>query len=85
MEEYFEYAVRIDCAKNGCETPHNDDGFVWSDGGRLRLLPHEVNRHAVTRVRRLIGMWEVDPTDMSDLARTSASAGSGSASTSYSG
>lgn len=56
MEEYFEYAVRIDCAKNGCETPHNDDGLVWSGGGRLRLLPQEVNRHAVTRVRRLIGM-----------------------------
>jgi hypothetical protein len=32
MEEYFEYAVHTDCAKNGCETPHNDDGLVWSDG-----------------------------------------------------
>jgi hypothetical protein len=60
MEEYFEYAVRIDCAKNDCETPHSDDGLVWSDGGRLRLLPQEINRHAVTRVRRLIGEWEVD-------------------------
>ena len=82
MEEYFEYAVRIDCVKNGCKTPHNDDGLVWSDGGRLRSLPQEVNRHAVTRVRRPIGMWEVDPTDMSDLARTSVSAGPGLASTS---
>jgi hypothetical protein len=60
MEEHFEYAVRIDCAKNDCETPHDDDGLVWSDGGRLRLLPQEIKGHAVTRVRRLIGDWEVD-------------------------
>ena len=63
------------------ETPHNDDGLVWSDGGRMRLLPQEVNRHAVTPVRRLIGMWEVDPADMSDLGVRWI----GTASTSYSG
>jgi hypothetical protein len=60
-----EWGRRIDCAKNGCNPPHADDGWV-SD-----LPPHwpkppdasldcVINNHATTWVKRTVtyGDWE---------------------------
>lgn len=58
---HYEYAVRLNCAKNGCVEPHSDDGKI------LHLLeeeqanlekPYFVNDHATSYVRRTIGEWQ---------------------------
>jgi hypothetical protein len=65
-----EYGRRIDCAKNGCETPHADDGDVmpipqsWMTGEdgdwQTKSWVGVVNNHAVTLVKRTIiySNWE---------------------------
>lgn len=53
----YEYGLRLDCAANGCVTPHSDNGRVLPNLGYTRR-PTKINGHAVNLVRRSIGPWE---------------------------
>lgn len=59
-----EYALRIDCEKNGCETPHRDNGSILPCH-RLTVehdLTHQTaNGHACTVMSRVIPAWTEDP------------------------
>lgn len=52
-----EYALRIDCAANGCVTAHGDDGQIvplWDELDR----PTHINNHVVTKVQRTVTVTE---------------------------
>lgn len=49
----MDYGVRIDCARNGCEKPHGDDGMVLPRGDQEPVI-ESVNGHAVTAVVRTV-------------------------------
>lgn len=55
----IQLAHRIDCAKNGCEQPHSDDGQVirWPDETRRHDI--HINGHVATAVERRVtyGPW----------------------------
>lgn len=63
--ERVEYGLQLNCAKNNCIEPHNDDGRVMPLNPKYdEIPPHPditVNGHAVTFVQRTItiGKWEV--------------------------
>ena len=46
-----EYALRVDCERNGCAKPHGDDGFILPRGIESEAI-ERVNGHAVTFVVR---------------------------------
>lgn len=54
--ERVEYALRIDCAKNGCDPKHGDDGTIIplgaDEGGTTTI-----NGHACVRLSRVIPAW----------------------------
>ena len=53
---YVEWALRLDCAKEGCDPPHSDNGliaFKGPDKPRRRTI----NNHAATLVSRRILPW----------------------------
>lgn len=52
-EVTHEYGLRIDCARNGCEEPHGDDGYVLPRGIESEAI-ERVNGHAVTFVVRSV-------------------------------
>jgi hypothetical protein len=58
-EPRIEYAIRIDCEKNGCTPPHYDNGDVIFLGDDVRF--QTVNGHACTVMSRVIPAWEDDP------------------------
>lgn len=74
--DHYQYGYRVDCAKEGCDPPHADDGRVivfnllemqsnrglWRDGKPTQSP--KFNGHETTLVRRSIGMWErFDPSE----------------------
>lgn len=62
---HTEWAVAIDCAKNGCEPPHSDDGWVsaFVESSLPDLLEHygkdpKINNHAATIMWREIPAFQ---------------------------
>lgn len=56
---HVEYSYRIDCAANGCDPVHANDGeLVGSIRATLEDVPRRVNSHAVTPVERVVGAWK---------------------------
>lgn len=47
----LQYASRVNCTKNGCETPHADDGQVFFTGDER---VESVNGHAVDVLLRTV-------------------------------
>jgi hypothetical protein len=66
---WTEYGHRIDCAKQGCDPPHPDNGHVYpafAATGRLwtaaRKPPNQpVNGHATTTVKHVITITDWTP------------------------
>lgn len=54
----IEYGLRLDCAKQGCDPPHEDNGRVFFVGAQPFEDEPEVNGHAATWVKRMITAWE---------------------------
>lgn len=70
-----EYARRIDCAANGCEEPHADDGMVLPPSTYCqRPAPgspqtvYKVNGHVVTWVQRTVTTSDWSTVDLATLA-----------------
>lgn len=57
-----QYALRINCAKNRCNTPHDDDGevvkFITPEQAHPIVGTRKVNGHAADLVKRVIPEWE---------------------------
>jgi hypothetical protein len=62
-----EWGMMLDCAENGCEGPHSDDGMVsnWSTmdpsvWGKPTNKIGKINSHAAVRVKRTVtySKWE---------------------------
>jgi hypothetical protein len=51
---WTEYGHRIDCAKQGCDPPHPDNGHVYPPN-------QPVNGHATTTVKHVITITDWTP------------------------
>jgi len=62
MNKRYERGYRIDCRKNGCAEPHEDDGNVMLVSDNLRHPWTKVNGHAITWVIRSVAYteWQED-------------------------
>ncbi len=81
----IEYALRMNCAKQGCEAElgyiHSDDGDIYCENGVQPLPNNEwvadrmeratINGHACDVVARVMPAWqEIDPDSLPVLIKT---------------
>jgi hypothetical protein len=55
-----QFAARVDCEKNGCETKHGDDGEIFL---RSDEPTGSINGHAVTVLKRTVTYSEWEDVD----------------------
>lgn len=65
--QVVEYGWRLDCATEGCDPPHDDDGQVVAAESRPERAM-TINGHATVVVRRRIGPWLSHPPATPDPA-----------------